>query len=261
MALNQQNPLFREFLDRDEVSRLVDDLVWIHDNLGIYVDVLESLPKCVFSGAAIQSGLPFLRRRCQAGRKVISVSPFGEVRPCAHNPVSYGNLMLDPFDLIWSRMADWRGEKYIPTKCKGCPMLPRCFGGCRINANVAVGAMDADDPWSGDPIELFGTHSYPRISFSGIEVIRRPDKFRWREEPDGHFTICTSSPNNAITVSSELFRFLSQMMADLPLSFDQIVERYGFQDKREKIKSVLESLVAKEILLSNISEGRDGSVI
>lgn len=79
-------------------------------------------------------------KRCNAGEYSMCVEPNGDVLPCQSYYVSAGNMLRDPWEHIWKgelfrsfrdREADpvWAG---LPSKCHGCPDLPLCGGGCRI---------------------------------------------------------------------------------------------------------------------------------
>ena len=157
---------------------------------------MEALPKCVFSPSSRASNLPFLKRQCQAGRTVIAVSPTGEIRPCSHNPVSYGNLMTEGLDDIWVKMIDWRDDRYIPNKCHGCSVVDECLGGCRINALASSGRLNGDDPWRIGEVKQIVV---PRkeVVLSDKTRLGVPKHFRWRIESDGTYIVCGKSPRTA----------------------------------------------------------------
>ena len=114
MGLNVEYPRLDLLLSVEDVRKVIADLLWIEDNLKMKVDILEALPKCVFPDEVLKGKHSFLNRKCQAGRTVIAVSCNGGVRPCAHNPYSYGNLLEEELRDIWLKMGDWRSAKYIP---------------------------------------------------------------------------------------------------------------------------------------------------
>ena len=118
MGLNVEYPRLDLLLSVEEVHEVISDLLWIEENLKMRVDILEALPKCVFPDNVLQGKHAFLNRKCQAGRTVIAVSCNGDVRPCAHNPFSYGNLLEEDLKTIWEEMNAWRSMKYVPEDCK-----------------------------------------------------------------------------------------------------------------------------------------------
>ena len=128
MGLNMTYPRLDLLLSIQEVQSVIDDLLWIEEHLDLYVDVMEALPKCVFSEKILSKKHSFLNRKCQAGRTVISVSCNGDVRPCAHNPISYGNILQEDLKDIWKKMQDWRTAKFVPDDCKTCSWVNRWNG-------------------------------------------------------------------------------------------------------------------------------------
>jgi radical SAM protein with 4Fe4S-binding SPASM domain len=86
-------------------------------------------------------------KRCNAGEYSMCVEPNGDVLPCQSYYVSAGNVLRDPWESIWKgelfrsfrdREEDpvWAG---LPDKCHGCPDLPVCGGGCRIERESREG--------------------------------------------------------------------------------------------------------------------------
>ncbi len=91
---------------------------------------------CEMSPVELEIG----QKRCNAGEYSMCVEPNGDVLPCQSYYVSAGNVLRDPWEHIWKgelfrsfrdREEDpvWAG---LPDKCHGCPDLPVCGGGCRI---------------------------------------------------------------------------------------------------------------------------------
>ncbi|MCR5659606.1 MAG: radical SAM protein [Bacteroidales bacterium] len=147
MGLNVEYPRLDLLLTIEEVRQVIADLLWIEKELGMKVDVLEALPKCVFPEAVLMEKHAFLNRKCQAGRTVVAVSCNGDVRPCAHNPFSYGNLLEEDLRDIWQKMSDWRSAQYVPEPCLDCAWLNRCNGGCRTSAKAFNGDWNKNDMW------------------------------------------------------------------------------------------------------------------
>ena len=101
MGLNSQSPDLKNFMSQNEVSNLVDQLILINKELGLSVDIFEALPKCTFKQEVRDGDWSFLKRRCQAGKTIVSISNNGDVRPCSHNNKSYGNLFNESLSTIW----------------------------------------------------------------------------------------------------------------------------------------------------------------
>lgn len=185
MSLNMEYPRFDLLLSTKEVLQVIDDLLWVEKALGLNVDVLEALPKCIFSDKILSERHSFLNRKCQAGRTVIAVSCNGDVRPCAHNPITYGNILSDEIHLIWERMSAWRSTQYVPRECKNCTWLNRCNGGCRTNAKTLSGNWDAQDAWVGTPIKSNIPQQHrEKIVLSNDSAFLVNKDIRYRQEYD-----------------------------------------------------------------------------
>jgi len=90
---------------------------------------------------------------CPLGHSQIVINPDGEIYPCAallEKEFLLGNALTDDLDDIWrnnKKLMDLRNLKSnIKGKCKKCPNLNVCRGGCRGIARRISG-----DVWSEDP--------------------------------------------------------------------------------------------------------------
>ena len=196
MGLNAENPDLENLLNLSDVRTLVEELVWVRENLGMEVDIFEALPKCAFSPHIRKTNLSFLNRKCQAGKTIISVANNGDVRPCSHNPAVYGNILYEHLTVIWQRMNEWRDFQTVPNRCQDCKMLANCFGGCRITAKACTGDCRGEDPWMDSPILIDDrpTRIKPEISPYPEMRITFSETFRWRQEAgDGSGGGCDNS--------------------------------------------------------------------
>jgi radical SAM protein with 4Fe4S-binding SPASM domain len=190
MGLNVEYPRFDLLLNVEEVRGVIADLLWIEENLKMNVDILEALPKCVFSEEVLKGKHHFLNRKCQAGRTVIAVSCNGDVRPCVHNTYSYGNLLNEDLRNIWQKMNDWRSMQYIPEECKDCAWLNRCNGGCRTSAKVFNGDWNQKDMWcTGRLTTPPPTQKKQNIELKPDTRLRMTDNIRIRPEGEDAFLI------------------------------------------------------------------------
>ena len=246
-GFNPNAPDKESFLTSDEVTKLIDELVLIHENVGIKVDIMEALPKCVFSQKARDSKLSFLRRQCQAGRSVISVSPTGEVRPCSHNPDSYGNLNHEDLATVWSSMAIWRSHSMVPVICTECKMIAKCLGGCRINAKVANNQLSDPDPLCTGPVDFFESRPHNQIVIGQNTVIRCPRKLRWRHEGDGAYLIFGDNPHSTTCVSQELYEFVIALRQHPIWRFQEIIDSFEIEDSVQ-LQGILQRLVSRQVL-------------
>lgn len=120
-------------LTKEEVLQSLDDLLAISAEYGISVQALESYPICLLGGD--KKYLRFAVRNCRAGITACAVAPNGDLRPCVHADMIYGNIVDEGLETVWTRMDDWRSGEYIPLECsEQCAMVRECSGGCRMEA-------------------------------------------------------------------------------------------------------------------------------
>ncbi|MFA5945683.1 MAG: radical SAM protein [Patescibacteria group bacterium] len=132
---------------REQLKDSLDALLRLKEELGIKVDILESYPLCFFKD--LEKYKVFIRRNCTAGVFNCSISPNGDVRPCSHADMRYGNVLSESLGVCWRRMSDWREGRYINDDCRGCPYLYECTGGCRTDAKTLTGDIRGKDPLMG----------------------------------------------------------------------------------------------------------------
>lgn len=211
MGLNIENPQLDLLLSYKEIKKVINELLWIKNNLKMNIDIFEAIPKCVFPLEILKQDLNFLKRKCQAGRTTLSIANNGNARPCTHNPQIYGNLFKESINKIWEKMDDWRSEKYMPSDCMGCKILSRCLGGCRMTAKAFTGVCKGKDPWMNKPFlkNVFKKDSKSIKILPEMEIV--PSKeFRWRKEKE-NYLICTKTTRNSILVNSVFFNFLVEL--------------------------------------------------
>lgn len=119
-------------LSSDEVIKSLDDLMNIEKLLKIPVDILGCYPRCLLVGT--RAYRRFSHRTCVAGCTTVTIGADGNVRPCSHLEISYGNIFNESLGSIWKNMNGWRKNEFIPKKCLDCFFIDSCRGGCRVNA-------------------------------------------------------------------------------------------------------------------------------
>lgn len=94
-----------------------------------------------------------LRKICDAGNRKIFIDAVGNVFPCslfaANSQFSIGNIFDSSLNEIWHRDKWSIFRKGIPissSKCKNCPLLSLCNGGCMALAYQATGQLGDMDP-------------------------------------------------------------------------------------------------------------------
>jgi radical SAM protein with 4Fe4S-binding SPASM domain len=73
-------------------------------------------------------------KSCSAANISMCVGPNGDVYPCQSYFESLGNLLKDDWSKIWNNplSVKLRNREYVEPKCKDCPQLQICGGGCPL---------------------------------------------------------------------------------------------------------------------------------
>lgn len=249
MALNPLYPRKDLLLSNDEVRKLLTELKWIHEELGMNIDVMEALPKCAIPDEMVREDLYFTKRKCQAGITVCAVSPDGEVRPCTHNTRSYGNILGTSLEDIWASMAEWRDMSLVPDGCKKCKLLARCQGGCRINALTMHGRLDADDIWTQHEHECPAVKVPEVKDLPGDAVLEvTPAGLRVREENDGMYMVCGSNGRQAAFVSAEVVKLLDLVRESGKMTVSEIAALGDADPADMHVQEILRHLTGRRIL-------------
>jgi radical SAM protein with 4Fe4S-binding SPASM domain len=247
-SINARSPRYDLSLSRVQLQETLNDLVWIYEELGMAVDVMEALPKCVIPHRALELRLPFVYRSCQAGRRNGTISPLGDVRPCGHNPMVYGNVLRDEWDDIWTRMRTWReatGNHY--ESCLGCDWFNSCGGGCRIDAAIVNGRADAPHPYMIEPQPLINIEP-PVPPLTAETVVRRSKIFLSRPEENG-WLVSSGSSRNILYVNGQLFRFLDATRHDAPATLAAIAHRFGTTCNDPSFLRVMSRLIQRSFFI------------
>jgi radical SAM protein with 4Fe4S-binding SPASM domain len=73
-------------------------------------------------------------KSCTAAMINMCVGPNGDVYPCQSYFESLGNILSDSWERIWNHplAVKIRSRAYVEPKCKDCPQLQICGGGCPL---------------------------------------------------------------------------------------------------------------------------------
>jgi len=73
-------------------------------------------------------------KSCTAAMINMCVGPNGDVYPCQSYFESLGNILVDEWKQIWKHplALKIRNREYVEPKCKDCPQLQVCGGGCPL---------------------------------------------------------------------------------------------------------------------------------
>lgn len=248
MGLNVEYPRHDLLLNVEEVRGVIADLLWIEENLKMKVDILEALPKCVFSEEVLKGKHHFLNRKCQAGRTVIAVSCNGDVRPCAHNPYSYGNLLEEELRDIWQEMSDWRSMQYVPEECRNCTWLNRCNGGCRASAKVFNGDWNKKDMWcTGKLTTQPPTYRKQEIDLKPEIRLQIAEGVRIRQESDDAFVIYNTEDDIFFMVNQAFCIFIESLHKRYVFSFSEICDKHNLNQSKDVCLFLLNRKVLKII--------------
>ena len=249
MGLNVEYPRLDLLLSVADVRKVIADLLWIEENLKMRVDILEALPKCVFPEDVLKSKHSFLNRKCQAGRTVIAVSCNGDVRPCAHNPYSYGNLLKEDLRNIWQQMSEWRSAKYVPEECKDCSWLNRCNGGCRTSAKVYSGDWDKKDMWCTGKLTMPAPRNeQPEIELQPDTQLQIVDNIKIRHEDENAYVIYNVTDDVYCMVNQTFHDFVVSLQ-ELPITtFGELCCKFDVLPEDKYINDAITFLINKKII-------------
>lgn len=117
-------------LDKDDFNFVVKQCIKAKKELDLELDFSVCIPDCAFDDpddlAEIEKG------NCFAGTIAYAISTNGDIKACQCDTKTYGNILVDSFEEVYKRMAEWRNGSMIPSECSNCNHLYLCRGGCRV---------------------------------------------------------------------------------------------------------------------------------
>ena len=249
MGLNVEYPRLDLLLSVADVRKVIADLLWIEENLKMRVDILEALPKCVFPEDVLKGKHSFLNRKCQAGRTVIAVSCNGDVRPCAHNPYSYGNLLEEDLRDIWRQMSEWRSAKYVPEECKDCSWLNRCNGGCRTSARVYSGDWDKKDMWCTGKLTIPAPRNeQPEIELLPDTQLQIVENVKIRHEDENAYVIYNVTDDVYCMVNQTFHDFVISLQELSIITYGELCSKFDVLPDDKYINDAVKFLINKKII-------------
>lgn len=240
-------------LSAEEVRWSLVELMRIEKLLNIPVDILGCYPRCLFVDTPAYQR--FSHRTCVAGYTTVTIGADGEVRPCSHMEMSYGNIFREPLTGIWQKMDGWREGEFIPEQCRGCPIVTACRGGCRVNTltpslcNVDIHA----DPkhLSSIPRESWIPCVPQEVSVIPSEVMVHP-QVKFRDESFGAL-LYRSDCQAIVLVNRSAATFLKKAAEDRKVfSFLAFLEHSGAitEAERQIVERLYRKLVQKGLLIT-----------
>ena len=88
------------------------------------------VPYCLFNPVAHGLG----SQSCSAADGLLSIAPDGSVLPCSSFEQGVGNLLHEPFAVVWNRRTAkyWRRKEFLPPGCRECELADLCCGACPL---------------------------------------------------------------------------------------------------------------------------------
>jgi len=217
-------PLGKNFLpfmiDTEEVRRSLQVLYALQEKWGYDVDVIEHYPWCTIQD--IDKYKYLTRRKCTAGITSCSVGADGNMKPCGHGSMKYGNIFEVGFQVPWLCMMDWRRQVYTASECKTCPYFEQCTGGCPVD-EVTLG-RDHHRTGPGDVIPPTPIHK--EIGNMVGEFVY-DEEAMFRKEPFGG-TLC--GPNSGVLfVGEQTFQMATELRRE-DFNKQLLVETFGVEE-------------------------------
>ncbi len=239
-SLNARN--FDQYLlSRDELRASLEELIQIRTSLGMAVDIQECYPLCLIGDTAKFES--FARRSCSAGVTTCTISPTGDVRPCSHADMVYGNVFREPFNDVWARMDDWRDGRYVPDECNACKFLERCTGGCRMEAKHR-GDIRGKDPFMSGPEDvLYSIGPKHEHAPPAQEKFHLNKPLKIRKENFGATVI---TPAGSALINEDGLRILQGLLQESIFTVDSAATR--FSSKPDNMRKFLLGLVRRGVV-------------
>jgi radical SAM protein with 4Fe4S-binding SPASM domain len=100
------------------------------DQLGLKFLWYTPTQYCCFDPVQLGLGV----KSCTAAMINMCVGPNGDVYPCQSYFEGLGNILTKEWDAIWNNplAVKLRNREYVEPKCKECPQLQVCGGGCPL---------------------------------------------------------------------------------------------------------------------------------
>ncbi|NQU87143.1 MAG: radical SAM protein [Mariniphaga sp.] len=214
----------KEELTPKEIINTLDDLLRLKKEYGMFVDILEPLPRCIFKDA--EKYEPFLKRDCGAGKITAVISSSGDVKPCTHVPKKYGNLLEKDLSEIWENMGEWRDGSFMPRECGNCNENSYCSMGCRESSKLKTNKYNNLDPWS-DPDNI-GERKVQSESIVVLpdETYRIYSNLMFRDELGGKLIYSPKTMTLGL-INNDFFNFLTKLHKEKNFKVRDVLQEYG----------------------------------
>lgn len=228
-------------LNRKEYIQTLDRLLELENEFGMITDSLHPAIPCMFEDCDREKYVKFFEKRsCAAGKGSITFSPTGDVRVCSHEKRIYGNILKNSFEEILENMNEWNRGDFIPKKCEPCTYIKKCYGGCRVSAEVTTDNLNGLDPYFTKPIKEKIFQQESKKNFANIKAVK--GNIRYREE--GDITTIYINPNVNARLDKLEFEIFKRFVAEK--DYKDISKELGDLNLAKKISN---NLIQKGLLI------------
>ncbi len=215
---------FPNVISTGELRESLKILYELKDKWGYKVDVLEHYPWCALQD--IDKYRYLARRKCLAGVAGASIGANGQLRPCGHSVMTYGNIFQEGLQKPWLKMKDWRRQVYSE-ECWNCVYFKLCTGGCPVEAQ---NSPNRKDPHCSDiKTIIFTPEKKFSLGLSFKTVFQFSSAVMLRKEEFGG--IIVSSTSGAILVDKKTFGILDILIKQKCFTIADILDMFQVDDK------------------------------
>ena len=178
---------FDEYMmDENDFATYLESCCRVSDELSMKVKAASPITPCSI-GTQDAFDLFAFAGGCEAGKSSYVITAEGKVRACARDSKEYGDILEEPFSIIWERMGEWRDESMIPQECSQCEVRSACRGGCRVDGlprKCKYNCLDTYSDLGRLPLVFKKTPDYlPRWNYETRFLV--PEYLRFVEEDFG----------------------------------------------------------------------------
>ena len=102
------------------------------------------IPFCLLSEVDIP------KKSCWAGILSCAIDPHGNVKICSESSINLGNIFNESLNHIWENseaLNEYKSLTWLSPRCKSCPLLPQCLGGCKVTKKEIFSSDILLDIW------------------------------------------------------------------------------------------------------------------
>jgi len=230
---------FSNTISTEELRESIRILYQLKGKWGYKVDVLEHYPWCALQD--IDKYKYLARRKCSAGVTGATIGADGQLRPCGHSTMTYGDVFKEGLQKTWLNMADWRNQEYSKD-CYGCKYYLLCTGGCPVEAqNSSTGR----DHHCSDSKNIVFTHEEKfSIGLPYEKEFQFYPNVMLRKESFGG--ILVSSTSGAVLFSEETFGILAVLLKQKHFTIGGILDI--FQVDGKSTERFISKLVKRKLI-------------